>query len=211
MAKSPEVKIKICGMTTAGDALKAAEFGADAVGFIFYKKSPRAVTEKTVQGIVRELPPFVMRVGVFVNERAERINTLVTRLGLDIVQLHGDETPAFCKKIKARTLKAVRVKDASVFDGLSAYPVNGFLLDTFHPGAYGGIGDVFDWKLAKKGKRLGPVVLAGGLNPDNIAQAIRQVRPYGVDVSSGVEKKPGVKDIKKLRAFISAARGVDQE
>lgn len=211
MAKRPEVKIKICGMTNAGDAVKAAQLGADAVGFIFYKKSPRAVSEKTVREIVSQLPPFVQRVGVFVNETAERINTLVSRLGLDVVQLHGDETPAFCKKIKARTIRAVRVKDASVFEGLSAYPVSGFLLDTFHPAAYGGTGDVFDWKLAKRGKRLGPVILAGGLNSANVAQAIRQVRPYGVDVCSGVEKEPGVKDIKKLRAFISAVRGVDQE
>ena len=117
----------------------------------------------------------------------------------------------FCKKIKTRTIKVFRVKDASALEGLEKFPVSGYLLDTFHPGIYGGTGDVFDWKLAKKGKRFGPVILAGGLNPGNVTQAIRQVRPYGVDVCSGVEKVPGVKDFKKLRAFISAVRGVDQE
>ncbi len=211
MAKPRNVKIKICGMTRVEDALKAAEFGADAVGFIFYKKSPRAVTDKMVREMVSALPPFVQRVGVFVNEKAERINALVSRLGLDIVQLHGDETPAFCRKIEVRVVKAVRMQDPSVLERLADYPVDGFLLDTFHPGAYGGTGEVFDWRLAKKGKRLGPVILAGGLNPDNVSAAIRQVGPYGVDVCSGVEKKPGVKDFKKMRAFVSAVRQVDQE
>jgi len=211
MANPHPVKIKICGMTNAADAHQAVALGADAVGFIFYKKSPRAVGERQVRAIVDELPPLVHRVGVFVNETEARINRLVARLHLDVVQLHGDETPAFCKKIHARVLKAVRVKDQDSLAGLSRYPVTGFLLDAFESHAYGGTGQGFDWALAQRAKQYGPVILAGGLNPDNVAEAVRMVQPYGVDVCSGVEKTPGRKDFNKLRAFIQAVRGVNQE
>jgi phosphoribosylanthranilate isomerase len=207
MAKSnPPVKVKVCGTTRLKDALLAVECGADAIGFIFYKKSPRCVTAKTAKEICSKLPPFVQRVGVFVNETAEKINRIADRCGLDAVQLHGDESPAFCKKIRHRVIKAVRVKDPGSLKDLSRYPVDGFLLDTYKEDQWGGTGKVFDWELAARAKKYGPVILAGGLNPRNVKAAIQKVQPYGVDVSSGVEQSPGKKDPKKVKAFLKAVR-----
>lgn len=207
---NPPVKIKICGMTRLEDALLAIEGGADAVGFIFYKKSPRAVSMKTVRGIVAALPPFVETVGVFVDETAERINRVAEFCGLDAVQLHGDESPAFCKKIRRKVIKAVRVKDADSISRLADYQVSGILLDSFNENQRGGTGNVFDWNLARRAKKFGPVILAGGLGPANVGEAIRRVQPYGVDACSGVERSPGVKDPKKMRAFLRAARTIAQ-
>ena len=207
MAKlNPPVKVKVCGTTRLKDALLAVECGADAIGFIFYKKSPRCVSAKTAKEICSKLPPFVSRVGVFVNETADTINRIADRCGLDAVQLHGDETPAFCKKIKHRVIKAVRVKDAASLKEISRYPVDGFLLDTYKKDQWGGTGKVFDWELALRAKKYGPVILAGGLNPRNVKEAIKKVKPYGVDVSSGVEQLPGKKDPKKVKAFLKAVR-----
>lgn len=207
MAKPrPPVKVKVCGTTRLEDALWAVECGADAIGFIFYKKSPRCVTAKTAKDICSQLPPFVNRVGVFVNETADRINRIAERCGLNVVQLHGDESPGFCKKIKVRVIKAVRVKNAASLKALSDYKVDGFLLDTYQKDHWGGTGKVFDWQLARKAKKAGPVILAGGLNPRNVNDAVRQVQPYGVDVSSGVEASPGKKDRKKVKAFLKAVR-----
>ena len=207
MAKSnPPVKVKVCGTTRLKDALLAVECGADAIGFIFYKKSPRCVTEKMAKEICSTLPPLVHRVGVFVNETAEKINRIADRCGLDAVQLHGDETPAFCKKIKRRVIKAVRVKDASSLKEMSRYEVDAFLLDTYRDNQWGGTGQVFDWELAARAKKYGPVILAGGLNPRNVKEAVKKVQPYGVDVSSGVEQSPGKKDPKKVKAFLKAMR-----
>ena len=207
MAKSsPPVKVKVCGTTRLKDALLAVEFGADAIGFIFYKKSPRYVSAKNAKEICSKLPPFVNRVGVFVNETAEKINRIADRCGLDAVQLHGDESPAFCKKIKVRVIKAVRVKDSGSLKGLSRYPVDGLLLDTYKQDRWGGTGKVFDWELAIRAKKYGPVILAGGLSPRNVKAAIKKVKPYGVDVSSGVEQSPGKKDPKKVKAFLKAVR-----
>jgi phosphoribosylanthranilate isomerase len=207
MAKSnPPVKVKVCGTTRLKDALLAVECGADAIGFIFYKKSPRCVSVKTAKEICSKLPPFVHRVGVFVNETADAINRIADRCGLDAVQLHGDESPAFCKKIKHRVIKVVRVKDLGSLKGLSRYPVDGFLLDTYKEDQWGGTGKVFDWELAARAKRYGPVIIAGGLNPRNVKAAIQKVKPYGVDVSSGVEQSPGKKDPKKVKAFLKAVR-----
>jgi phosphoribosylanthranilate isomerase len=199
---NPQAKIKICGMTQLKDAVFAAEQGADAVGFIFYKKSPRSVTMKTAREIISQLPPFVDTVGVFVNETADRVNKIAEYCGLDLVQLHGEESPAFCRKIQRRVIKAFRVKDLQSIKQLEKYPVSGFLLDTFSDDLHGGTGKVFDWNLAHPAKKVGPVILAGGLTPRNIRQAISQVRPYGVDVCSGVEKSPGIKDPEKVRAFL---------
>ncbi len=208
MAKrNPPVKIKVCGMTQLDDVLTAVDCGADAVGFIFYKKSPRHVNESTVKKIVAHLPPFVNRVGVFVNETAQRINRLVEVCGLDAVQLHGDESPAFCRRIKVPVIKAFRIKNAESLASLSKYRVNGFLLDTFDEEQWGGTGQTFDWKWARGAKRYGSVILAGGLTPVNVASAVRRVQPYGVDVCSGVEKSPGKKDPRKIRAFFKAVRG----
>lgn len=208
MAKpNPPVKVKVCGTTRLEDALQAVECGADAIGFIFYRKSPRYVTAKTAKDICSKLPPFVNRVGVFVNETVETVNRIADRCGLDAVQLHGDESPAFCRKIRHRVIKAVRVKDAGSLKGLSRYPVDGFLLDTYKEDQRGGTGEVFDWDLARRAKKHGPIIIAGGLNPGNVKAAIQKAQPYGVDVSSGVEQSPGKKDPKKIKAFLKAVRG----
>ena len=201
-----QVKVKVCGMTNLEDALVAAEAGADAVGFIFYKKSSRSVTMKTVKEIILKLPPFIGTVGVFVNETAEKINKTADYCNLDMVQLHGEESPAFCKKIRRRVIKAFRVKDMQSLKKLSDFQVSGFLLDTFSEEQHGGTGKVFDWNLAHHPKKYGSVIMAGGLTANNVGQAIRQVRPYGVDVCSGVESQPGIKDHKKLRAFLKNAK-----
>ena len=203
---NPQIKVKICGMTQLKDAEFAVEQGADAVGFVFYKKSPRAVTMKTVKEIISKLPPLVDTVGVFVNESVDRVNKIADYCGLDLVQLHGDESPAFCRKIRRRVIKAFRVKDLQSIKQLEKYPVSGFLLDTFSDNLHGGTGKTFDWNLALPAKKIGPVILAGGLTPRNIRQAVSQVRPYGVDVCSGVEKSPGVKDLEKVRAFLKNIR-----
>ena len=201
-----QIKVKICGMTQLKDALFAVEQGVDAVGFIFYKKSPRAVTMKTVREIITKLPPLVDTVGVFVNESAERLNKIADYCGLDLVQLHGEESPAFCRKIRRRVIKAFRVKDLQSIKQLEKFPVSGFLLDTFSDDLHGGTGKTFDWNLALPAKKMGPVLLAGGLTPRNILQAVRQVRPYGIDVCSGVEKSPRIKDLEKVRAFLKNIR-----
>ncbi|MCF8720495.1 phosphoribosylanthranilate isomerase [Nitrospina gracilis] len=209
MTKRPfPVKVKVCGMTSLEDARHAVECGADAVGFIFYKKSPRAVTVKQAKAITDKLPPFVQRVGVFVNETAEVIERTVKACGLDVVQLHGDETPAFCKRIAGKVVKAVRVKDAASVKDLSRYAVSAFLLDAYKEGEWGGTGERFNWNLVKQARKHGPVILAGGLDPENVAEGIRVCRPYGVDVCSGVESKPGKKNKKKVREFIEAVRGM---
>lgn len=200
--RDTQVKVKICGMTNLKDVKVAVDGGVDAVGFIFYKKSPRSVTMQAVREIVLELPPFVDSVGVFVNETAEQINKIADHCKLDRVQLHGDESPAFCKKIRRRVIKAIRVKDIQSLKKLSDYPVSSFLLDTFSEDQYGGTGKVFDWNLAYSAKKYGPIILAGGLTPINVHQAIQRIQPYGVDVCSGVESQPGIKDHKKMKAFL---------
>jgi len=200
--RDTQVKVKICGMTNFKDVKVAVDGGVDAVGFIFYKKSPRSVTMQAVREIVLELPPFVDSVGVFVNETPEQINKISDHCKLDRVQLHGDESPAFCKKIRRRVIKVIRVKDIQSLKKLSDYPVSSFLLDTFSEDQYGGTGKVFDWNLAYSAKKYGPIILAGGLTPINVRQAIQRIQPYGVDVCSGVESQPGIKDHKKMQTFL---------
>ena len=200
--RDTQVKVKICGMTNLNDVKVAVDGGVDAVGFIFYKKSPRSVTMQAVMEIVLELPPFVDSVGVFVNETAEQINKIADHCKLDRVQLHGDESPAFCKKIRRRVIKAIRVKDIQSLKKLSDYPVSSFLLDTFSEDQYGGTGKVFDWNLAYPAKKYGPIILAGGLTPNNVRQVIQRIQPYGVDVCPGVESQPGIKKQKKMQAFL---------
>ena len=204
--RDTQVKVKICGMTNLKDVKVAVDGGVDAVGFIFYKKSPRSVTMQAVRKIVLELPPFVDSVGVFVNETAEQINKIADRCNLDRVQLHGNESPSFCKKIRRRVIKAIRVKDIQSLKKLSDYPVSSFLLDTFSEDQYGGTGRVFDWNLACPAKKYGSIILAGGLTPNNVRQAIQRIQPYGVDVCSGVESQPGIKDHKKMQTFLKNAK-----
>ena len=202
----PRTKVKICGTTSLNDALLAIESGADAVGFIFYKESPRNISEKDVKDIVVRLPPFIETVGVFVNETSDKVNRIAEQCRLTAVQLHGDESPAFCRRIKRRVIKAVRVKDAESLKGMSGYDVSGYLLDAFNEESRGGTGKIFDWNLALRAKKQGPVIIAGGLNPFNVYTAIHRVKPYGVDVCSGVEKSPGIKDPGKVCEFIKAVR-----
>ena len=202
----PRIKVKICGTTSLKDALLAIESGADAVGFIFYKKSPRSMSQREVKGIVAQLPPFVETVGVFVNETSDEVNRIAERCRLTAVQLHGEESPAFCRRVKRRVVKAFRVKDADSLKGMFGYDVSGFLLDSYNGDSRGGTGQIFDWNLALRAKKQGPVILAGGLNPYNVYTAIHRVKPYGVDVCSGVEKSPGVKDSIKISEFIKSVR-----
>ncbi len=202
----PRTKVKICGTTSLKDALLAIESGADAVGFIFYKESPRNISQKDVKDIVVQLPPFIETVGVFVNETSDKVNRIAEQCRLTAVQLHGDESPAFCRRVKRRVIKAVRVKDAESLKGMSGYDVSGYLLDAFNEESRGGTGMVFDWNLALRAKKQGPVIIAGGLNPFNVYTAIHRVKPYGVDVCSGVEKSPGIKDPEKVGEFIKAVR-----
>jgi len=191
-------------MTSLPDALLAVRWGADAVGFILYKKSPRFVSARTVKEITAGLPPFVNRVGVFVNESADRVNRIADTCRLDYVQLHGDESPAYCKRIKHKVIKAVQLKNSNSLKGLGAYNVDGFLLDAWSENQRGGTGQACDWTLARDAKKYGPVILAGGLNPVNVVNAILRVRPYGIDVCSGVEKSPGEKAPAKIKAFFKA-------
>lgn len=200
-------KVKVCGITNLEDALLAVESGADAVGFIFYEKSPRYISLKAASRISKELPPFVTVVGVFVNESPDKVNTAIKEAGLDCVQFHGDETPEACEAAGAKVIKAFRIKDRKDINAIRNYYVSAYLLDTYKEGVPGGTGETFNWEIASEAKKMGRIILSGGLNPDNIADAVRQVEPYGVDVSSGVEIKPGKKDPEKVKRFIELAKG----
>ncbi len=201
-------RIKICGITNRGDALFAVDAGADALGFVFYEKSPRYVIPETVRQIISDLPPFVTTVGLFVNAAPETILQTMRTAGLNVIQLHGDETPEDCCLEPYQVIKAVRVKDADSLVGIDNYPVSALLLDAWSDQQYGGTGESFDWQLAKAMTGRLPLILAGGLNPDNIVQAIETVNPYAVDVSSGVEERPGHKDHNKVREFIQQVRQI---
>ena len=204
------VKIKICGITSVEDAKVAVAAGADALGFVLYRNSPRFVEPAMVKRIVAGLPPFVLPVGVFVNEEPGLVRSLLDGCGLALAQLHGDETASYCQDLGRPVLKALRLKDRGTFLALAEFQgranVRGVLIDAFSNQAYGGTGQTVDWTLAQEAARSTSVVLAGGLTPVNVAEAISHVRPYGVDVSSGVELSPGKKDHDKVKAFIEAAR-----
>ena len=200
------VRIKICGITNLEDAVLAADLGAHALGFIFYAKSPRSVAPEAAREIIRQLPPLVLSVGVFVNEEAAAVRELAARVGLDWVQLHGQESPEYCRSLGRRVLKGFRIKDEESLLELPVYrgAVQALLLYTYKQGQTGGTGEAFDWDLAVRAKEYGPIVLAGGLTADNVAQAVAAVRPQAVDVASGVEAAPGKKDPERLREFFRA-------
>lgn len=200
------LKVKICGITSREDALHAVSCGADALGFVFYPGSPRFVDPQVAAAIIAELPPFVASVGLFVNERREVIEATARDCALDLLQLHGDETPADCLIPGYRVIKALRVRDAESLQAAARYQVCGLLLDTWSEKVYGGSGESFDWGLLKDFAAAHPVILAGGLTPENVARAVATVRPWAVDVSSGVECAPGRKDPDKVRAFIQNAK-----
>ena len=196
------VRVKICGITCIEDALHVADCGADALGLVFYAKSPRAVSPDQARKIIAALPPLVTTVGLFVNEAPETIREIVDTCGLDLIQLHGDESPGQCLYPPRRVLKALRVNGEQSLAGLNQYRVSALLLDAWRPDSYGGTGHLCDWQLAARVAAERRVILAGGLTPENVAEAIRLVRPYGVDISSGVESAPGRKDPDRVAAFI---------
>lgn len=200
------VKIKICGITNVEDALAASEAGADALGFNFYKKSPRYVEPAKAAEIINQLPPFVTPVALFVNEREEKIRDIMFTTGIKVLQFQGDERPEFCQRFGTRTIKAFQVKDKESLKQMVHYHVSALLLDTYKEGMRGGTGATFDWHLAVVAKTFGRILLAGGLTPANVGEAVKLVQPYGVDVASGVEKEKGIKDHVKIKKFISEVR-----
>jgi phosphoribosylanthranilate isomerase len=201
------VKVKICGITNAADALAAVESGADALGFMFYEPSPRHVAIRQVAEIIRELPPFVMRAGVFVDAPEDTVMRAIGDCGLTLLQFHGQEPPEYCTQFGLMSMKAFRMRDAESLKVLQNYPTDAWLLDAFVVDKLGGTGEKFNWELAIEAKKLGrPIFLAGGLTPMNVAEAVRTVHPFAVDVSSGVEASPGKKDHAKVRDFIAAAK-----
>ena len=200
-------RVKICGITRPEDARAAVEAGADALGFLFAPSSPRVVTRPQAAAILQTVPPFVARVGVFVNPAEEEVLQAIAECRINVLQFHGEETPEFCRQFGLPVLKAFRILDADSLKPLQAYEQETWLLDSFVRGKHGGTGATFNWNLAaavvQKGGR---VILAGGLTPENAAEAVRRVRPYALDVSSGVESAPGKKDAAKIQAFIRAAQ-----
>jgi phosphoribosylanthranilate isomerase len=197
-------RVKICGLTNLEDALAACRLGADALGFVL-AQSPRRISPDAVRAIIRVLPPLVSTVGVFVNAEPEEMSQLRRYCGLDWVQMHGQEGEAEAASLGPRVIKALKVGPGLEPDA-NAYPGCALLLDTYDPQAAGGTGKSFDWSLARRIARIRPVILAGGLNPDNVARAIEQVQPFAVDVSSGVEIWKGKKDHERIANFIARVK-----
>lgn len=196
-------RVKICGITSVEDARAAIEAGADAIGLVFAPGSPRQVDLAKAAEIAAAIPPLTGRVGLFVNPTTEEVREAITRCGLDALQFHGEETPEFCGRFGLRSYKAFRLRSEATLQELPTYPTEAWLLDSYSPAKHGGTGESFNWAWAVEAVKLGkPVILAGGLKPENVAEAVRQVRPYAVDVSSGVESSPGKKDREKMRRFI---------
>lgn len=201
-------KIKICGITNKVDAVAAAELSVDMLGFVFYKKSKRYVTPAQAEDIINELPPFIGRVGIFVDEKGEDVIRIAEDAGLDMLQFHGSETPEYCSsfKDKYKVIKAFRLRAKDDLKRVNDYDTDYYLFDTRDDGCVGGTGKSFDWKILKDFEILKPMILSGGLDPENVEAAIREVAPYGVDVSSGIESAPGKKDLKLLTKFVTNVR-----
>lgn len=201
------VRVKICGITSVADALTAAEAGADMIGLMFYEGSPRHITIAQAAEISRSLSPFVLKVGVFVNPEEAQVMEAISACGLNLLQFHGDEPSDFCTQFGLMSVKALRVQNAESIAALENYQTDAFLLDAYSKSGLGGTGEKFNWDLAVEARKFNkPIFLAGGLTPENVAAAVAQVRPFAVDVSSGVESTPGKKDAAKVRAFITAAK-----
>ncbi|HSG30371.1 MAG TPA: phosphoribosylanthranilate isomerase [Thermodesulfobacteriota bacterium] len=199
-------KVKICGITNYKDASKSLDYGADALGFIFYKKSKRYIEPSEALNIIKQLPPFVTKVGVFVNSSYTNITKISKTLSINAIQLHGDETPAFCKRFLPVVIKALRIKDHQDLEKVDSFGTQAILFDTYSSADYGGTGRVFDWNILRKLKTDKKIILSGGLNPQNVGMAVKTVKPYAVDVSSGVEKSAGIKDHKKIKEFIEVVK-----
>ena len=204
------VKVKICGVTNAEDALRAVEYGADALGFNFYPPSPRYIQPETAAAILREVPAGICTAGLFVNESRQHVSSVLRACrsgdgpGLTAVQFHGDEEPAFCARWPLKVIKAFRVRDEETIRKIGAYPVDYYLLDSWSPG-FGGSGAAFTWTWLRE-PMARPVILAGGLDIDNVNEAVRVAKPFGVDVCSGVEAVPGRKDHPRMKDFIAAVK-----
>lgn len=203
------VRVKICGLTRPEDVDGAVACGADALGFVFYSQSPRAVDVDTAAALVRRVPAFVSVVGLFVNPSAQAVRSVLERVPLDLLQFHGDEEAAFCRQFGRRWIKAVRVRDAGqierAFDDY--HEASGLLVDAWDPGRYGGTGQTFNWDLIPETRPM-PLVLAGGLSSANVAGAVERVKPWAVDVSGGVESQKGIKDIAQISDFINEVHRV---
>ncbi len=200
------MRVKICGITNLVDAQAAVSFGADALGFILASESPRCISAETASSIIKQLPPFVTTIGVITSGDASEIHRLIHGIGLHLIQFHGDFPDATLRRFSHRAIQVLRVKDENTLATVSDVPRRALLLDTYHEQQAGGSGIAFNWQIAKKAASLGNVILAGGLRPDNVQEAIRQAKPYGVDVSSGIEAEKGKKDLVKLQEFIYLAK-----
>jgi len=203
------VKVKICGITNLEDAMVAAEAGADALGFVFYPESPRFIEPAMARYIISKLPVFITAVGVFVDEKEDMIRRIIRESGIQVLQFHGNESPIICTKFREKVIKTIHVKDEESISQMKMYHINTFLLDTYHSEKKGGTGKSFNWDIAIRGKKYGRIILAGGLDPSNVVEAIKKVKPYGVDVSTGVEISPGKKDHTKIKEFIRKVKGLD--
>lgn len=205
-------RVKICGITRPEDGCQAAHLGADAIGLVFYANSPRVVEVSQATEIVNSLPPFVTTVGLFVDPTPEEVVAVLAQVPLDLIQFHGNEQPEFCAQFGRPYLKAIRMRDEIdlVTERERYRDARGLLLDAFQPGLPGGTGESFDWSRVPE-DLAASIILAGGLTPENVGAAIKQVRPYAVDVSGGVEAAKGVKDVAKMAAFIGEVRSVESE
>nr|VFK21977.1 MAG: phosphoribosylanthranilate isomerase [Candidatus Kentron sp. LPFa] len=205
-------RIKICGITRSSDALTAARLGADAIGLVFYPPSPRSITIEKARAIAAALPPFVTLVALFVDPDHAFVEEVLSTLPIDLLQFHGEETPTDCEQYGCPYIKAVRMREGMELSTWMERFQNAraLLLDTYHKGARGGTGETFDWRLVPSQRTL-PIILAGGLNPNNVREAIRMVKPFAVDVSGGVESGKGIKDEDKMAKFIAAVNSYESE
>lgn len=205
------MKVKICGITNLEDALIAAYLGADALGFVFVKEGPRSITPDAARDIISKLPPFIVTTGVFVNSPEEEILSIIKQTRIQCVQLHGNESPAEYSKIKVPVIKAFHVDEHFIVNTIVRYPATAYLLDTYVKGKAGGTGKTFDWDIAVRAQAYGRIILAGGLTPENIGDAIRKVQPYAIDISSGIESSPGKKDKRKLQELFTVLHYLERE
>jgi phosphoribosylanthranilate isomerase len=202
-------RVKICGITCAEDALAAVEAGANALGLVFVPGTPRFVRPEVATSILRGLPPLVSIVGVFFDQPLEEVLAIITAVKLHVAQLHGHEPEAFSRRIPVPVIKALRVRDEESLKPIGSYPAQAYLLDADVKGQPGGTGRLIPWDVAVRATGLAPIILSGGLRPENVGEAVRLVRPFAVDVSSGVEQSPGRKDHRKVREFIANVRQAD--
>ena len=203
-------RVKICGITRVEDAQAASAAGADAIGLVFYRPSPRNVTLERARSIATQTPPFIATVAVFVNPSREEVEQVIRECGVTLLQFHGEESPEFCAAFSRPYIKAARIRPGlDLIKYLAPYAsARAWMLDAFHGDLWGGTGAAFDWSLVPEGMAR-PIILSGGLTAENVADAIRRVRPYAVDVSSGVEASKGIKDAAKIAAFIGAVKNED--